>query len=349
MRTEGRAVDTSPFNGGAAYKACSSASDYASVCAGRRAGDPSLRSTWALPHHQSPGSPPNKAGVDNALSRLPQTQGLINKAAAKKHLDNHKAQWASPRSLEAKDMTEVRALPTENLFRAFYPGGEVRDVQDGPPILSIPFAPFFEWTEIESEREGHFMERWTPEAFESSFAAITPKAVFQHGRDPEMGDKLLGSPVSLRDGGYEVPLFSSVPPLLLDGLKAGAYGSSFRFHVPPGGDEITWRPSRSTFNPEGLPERVVAGGRVREVGPVTFPAYTGATAGIRSLTDEFRPHDLDSEIAQMVREHPKDLAARIQKALTEIAGDEEKPLEDTPPTPARFRSREEFLQWISPS
>ncbi len=44
---------------------------------------------------------------------------------------------------------------------------------------------------------------------------------------------------------------------------------------------------RSEHNPQGLPERTVTEMRVREFGPVTLPAYAGATAGIRSMTDEF--------------------------------------------------------------
>jgi phage head maturation protease len=253
--------------------------------------------------------------------------------------------------MSAIQAQEAAAIPTQNLFRAIYPGVEVREVPDGQPVLAGHFARFNEWTEIDSLFEGRFMERIAPGSFVDSFSSLTPKALFQHGRDPQVGDKVLGSPVSVREdeegAAYEVPLFPSVPPLILDGLRAGAYGASFRFSV--NGEDVNRKPERSDYNPDGLPERTITSAQVAEFGPVTFPAYAGTTAGIRSLTDEFRPHDLDSEIAQMVREHPKDLAARIQKALTEIAGDEEKPLEDTPPTPARFRSREEFLQWISPS
>jgi hypothetical protein len=83
------AVDTTPWNGAAAMRACSNAACYNSICAGKRAGDPSLRSSHALPHHKSPGSPPNAGGVRNALSRLPQTQGLTNKEAARRHLEAH--------------------------------------------------------------------------------------------------------------------------------------------------------------------------------------------------------------------------------------------------------------------
>src|SRR5215831_3365217 len=90
---ERAAVDNSTWDGGAAMSSCASgsapASCYSRICAGRRTGDPALQSTWALPHHKHPGDPPNAAGVRNALSRLPQTDGLINKKAAQQHLEAH--------------------------------------------------------------------------------------------------------------------------------------------------------------------------------------------------------------------------------------------------------------------
>lgn len=45
------------------------------------------------------------------------------------------------------------------------------------------------------------------------------------------------------------------------------------------------RVKRSTWNPDALPERTIRSAQVFEFGPVTFPAYVGATAGIRSPTD----------------------------------------------------------------
>jgi ATP-dependent protease ClpP protease subunit len=72
-----------------AAKSDDPAKAYASICAGRRSGDPGKQSSWALPHHEHPGSPPDEAGVRNALARLPQTQGLVNKSAAQSHLEAH--------------------------------------------------------------------------------------------------------------------------------------------------------------------------------------------------------------------------------------------------------------------
>ena len=70
---------------------------------------------------------------------------------------------------------------------------------------------------------------------------------------------------------------------LIPGLQAGAYGSSFRFTVVREDMDNTAR--ASSYNPLGLPERTIREATVLEFGPVTFPAYGGATAGVRSLTD----------------------------------------------------------------
>jgi ATP-dependent protease ClpP protease subunit len=73
----------------AAAKSDDPAKAYAAICAGRRAGEPGKQSSWALPHHAHPGDGPDGDGVRNALSRLPQTQGLTNEEAAKAHLEAH--------------------------------------------------------------------------------------------------------------------------------------------------------------------------------------------------------------------------------------------------------------------
>lgn len=92
-RLRNAAADESAWDGSAAMSAAAGsdnpAAAYKAICAGRKAGDPDLQSSWALPHHKHPGDAPNAAGVKNALGRLPQTQGLTNEAAAKAHLEAH--------------------------------------------------------------------------------------------------------------------------------------------------------------------------------------------------------------------------------------------------------------------
>jgi HK97 family phage prohead protease len=152
------------------------------------------------------------------------------------------------------------------------------------------FARFNEWTEIDSVFEGRFLERVAPGAFAHSLAhdRARIRVLFQHGRDPQVGAKPLGIPTVLREdelgGAYEVPLLDTAYVReLIPGLRAGAYGASFRFSVMR--EHLVRSPERSAYNPHQLPERTIQEARVFELGPVTFAAYDGATAGVRSLTD----------------------------------------------------------------
>lgn len=91
----GGSYDSSPWDGAAAMAGCTSAADYRAICAGEHtAGSPDERQHWALPHHAKPGAAPNRAGVNAALSRLPQTQDLADAPAARSHLEAHAKLWA---------------------------------------------------------------------------------------------------------------------------------------------------------------------------------------------------------------------------------------------------------------
>jgi hypothetical protein len=342
------AIDNSAWDGNKAMTQCSSAADYNKICAGKTSGDPALRSSHKLPHHYLAKAPvPNAAGVRAALQRFGQTQGLTNAAEARRHLEAHMS------TIQAQ---EASALPRADLYRAIAPSAEnfeLREESDGGRTLVVNFARFNEWTEIDSWFEGRFMERVLPGAFVDSFAERMPKITFNHGRDPELGDKLLGHPVTAREtdvgGVAEAPMFAGVPSLVVDGLRAGAYGASFRFGIDE--ETIVQRPELSDHNPEGLPERSIVKASVFETGPVTFPAYVGATAGVRSLTDEFRP--ATETVAELARRRPGELARMIEEALKNRKGAEEKPPEEKPlpaaPEVRRFRTREEWLAWMSTS
>ncbi len=189
------------------------------------------------------------------------------------------------------------AFPREDLYRAVYPGVEVRDdSSSGMPTLFGHFAVFNTPTEINSAFEGRFIERISPGAFKKTLRENRDKirVLFQHGKDPQIGDKPLGPLEAAREdetgAAYSVPLLDTAYNReLLPGLKAGLYGSSFRFQVMK--EEVDQNPKRSASNPDRLPERTITEAKVLEFGPVTFPAYEGATAGVRSMTDRF--HDVE--------------------------------------------------------
>ena len=108
------------------------------------------------------------------------------------------------------------------------------------------------------------------------------RVLFQHRRDPLIGEKPLGAIEYLaedaRGAAHEVSLLNTAYVReLLPALEAGLYGASFRF-----------LPLRPSHNPQALPEVTVTEASVSEFGPVTFRAYATATAGLRccALTDE---------------------------------------------------------------
>jgi len=185
----------------------------------------------------------------------------------------------------------------ETIIRAAGTGLEFRSSSNddlGPGylgLLRILFSPVNEWTEIRSAYEGNFMERFAPGSWKKTIAerASQVRSLFQHGMDPQIGDKPLGPIHRLEEnenGGYgEVALLdTSYNRDLLPALKDGLYGSSHRFEVMR---EKRDQPGRSDYNPDGIEERTIIEARLREFGPVTWGAYEGATAGMRSMTDEF--------------------------------------------------------------
>jgi HK97 family phage prohead protease len=187
--------------------------------------------------------------------------------------------------------TKVEHPRRDGLYRAARTGVELRAAQDGTmPTLVGHFAVFDQPTEIASFFEGNFIERIAPGAFKKTFRENKDsiKCLFQHGCDPDIGNKPLGPVSVLREDEtgayYEVPLIDAdyVRGDVLPGLEAGLYGASFCFEVIK--EEFDEEPAPSADNPRGLPERTLLEVRVPEFGPVTFPAYEGATAGVRSIT-----------------------------------------------------------------
>lgn len=184
---------------------------------------------------------------------------------------------------EGRVVSMSGAVPPHLEERSGRWGVAVRSSPTGNRTMSGHFAVFNRWTEIDSAYEGRFMERIAPGSFLGTFAEDRDRmrVRFNHGRDPSIGDKVLGPIVTLREEGrgayYEVPLLTTFYNAdLLPGLEAGLYGSSFRFRVVR--EELVDRPGASGYNPEGLPERTIREAQVFEFGPVTFSAYEAATA-----------------------------------------------------------------------
>lgn len=190
--------------------------------------------------------------------------------------------------------------PKDNLVRAWVTpeATSLRAASSGDGSTMFGhFAVFNRWTEIASYFEGNFLERIAPGAFADTFRAKAAqvRVLYDHGADPQIGNKPLGIPTTLREDKtgayYEVDLFdSSYVNDLKPAIRANQLGASFRFKVTA--ESWATPTDATTDNPMKLDERTITGVDLYEFGPVTFPAYSEATVGMRSRTDEFIDHFL---------------------------------------------------------
>jgi HK97 family phage prohead protease len=165
--------------------------------------------------------------------------------------------------------------------------------ETGAPLISGYMLRWDEWAEINNMLEGHFFERFQKGAFSKTIRESLKRGqvLFQHGQDGRVGQKPIARLLDIQEDEtgprYEAELLDAgyVRDEVLPGLRAGLYGTSFTWRPVKQQDEQ--RPRRSSRNPEGLRETTVTEAFLRELGPVTFPAYAGSSATVRSLTDEF--------------------------------------------------------------
>jgi hypothetical protein len=224
----------------------------------------------------------------------------------------------------------------ELVYRATEPAAmQLVEADDVAPMLEGRMMPYDEWTEIKSRVEGHFLERFSPGALAKTMAERSDRirVLFEHGLDV-LGGQTIAAIEEMRDepdgAYYRASLLDGLPNLLISGLRRGLYGSSVRYG-PVKWDRVKF-PKRSEHNPDGLEERTVREGFVKEFSVTTFPQYAGATAHIRSLTDDIAAHKLlgDSRFLDFLetqaepqhsdREEPEDQAPE-QSRSTQPARD----------------------------
>ena len=270
----------------------------------------------------------------------------------------HETEDAAKQQMAALYANEDRSVefehPRANLVRSLAEAPSVEraeaDASDGRiGTLTGQFARYSEWAEIDSLFEGHFLERFNPGAFARTIKNNLGrmKVLLEHGQDPVVGNKSLGPIESLEDEAsgvrYVVPLIdTSYNRDLVPALDAGLYGSSMRFEVVT--DEWEHEPKRTEFNPDGLPQRSVNEAKVLEFGPVTFPAYVGASAGLRSDTDRFllEPFMRDPERFTALLE-----SLRTGQPLPSAPASKGTAQQDPAPTPSRLLNDMEWTQWLT--
>jgi HK97 family phage prohead protease len=239
----------------------------------------------------------------------------------------------------------MSAAPTDNLVRAWArpEATSLRAASDGDGSTMFGhFAVFNQWTEIDSWFEGRFLEQIAPGAFKETFRAKADqiRVLYDHGADPQIGNKPLGTPDVLREDRqgayYEVGLFdASYVNDLKPAINARQLGASFRFRVT--GEEWSTPSESSKANPQQLDERTITGVELYEFGPVTFPAYPDASAGLRSRTDEFLEHFLNDPlfVARFKERVGPAVVNQIRAGLPTAAGDPAAPpAPGEPPEPA---------------
>lgn len=229
----------------------------------------------------------------------------------------------------------------ELVYRAADPS-LMRFAEDGDesPVIEGRMMPYLEWTEINSPIEGHFMERFAPGALAKTISerATRIRALFEHGLDKAFGNQTIAVIDEMRDeqdgAHFRASLLDGLPPLLLAGLRRGLYGSSVRY------GPVKWErvrsPRKSDSNPEGIPEITVREAFIREFSVVTFPQYAGATARMRSLTDEVAARQLLGDPSRLL----EIIATQTEPQHSEREGQEA-------PAPERSRSTQQTNDYLN--
>ncbi len=239
-----------------------------------------------------------------------------------------------------KTMTQA---PRDDLIRK-NGSFEMRASDEGDGRTLHGYAAMFnEDTEINSW-EGKFIERIAPGAFKKTLKESRDqvKILFNHGMDPQIGDKPLGRAKTLRedkDGLYvEVPLSrTSYNEDIIALLEDRALdGMSFRFSVV----RDTWdEPTKRN----GLPVRTLNEVRLMELGPVTFPAYQATSAGVRSRDTFDRwmslPDEKRDAIAQILG------TSGIPVGNGELDAASNTDIAPEPVAAGHHPSRSRYLQW----
>jgi hypothetical protein len=108
---------------------------------------------------------------------------------------------------------------TEMLFRA---------AGDGGGVLAGRMMPYGEWTEVNSLKEGHFLERFAPGALAGNAIPAMAKRIrvlFEHGLDTVLGRQAIAAIEEMRDepdgAYYRARLLDGLPELLVAGLRRG--------------------------------------------------------------------------------------------------------------------------------
>lgn len=222
-------------------------------------------------------------------------------------------------------------------------------------------AVFGQETEIDSW-EGHFIETIRKGAFRKSIRETTPVMQFDHGRHPLIGSIPIGRIEDLRED--DDGLFAQAritDNWLMEPIRDAideqtVNGMSFRFEVV----REQWRDKDGkTVRPEevldllwmpgdrGPLQRELIELKVRELGPVVFPAYTGTSVSVRARSlahglahDDHLTRDIRRSLARdaAVPQVPEDPELRREVAAALLFDRSDAPPTEGHPPPAERES-----------
>lgn len=168
---------------------------------------------------------------------------------------------------------------------------EVRDAGDHP--VAYGYAARFG---VLSKNLGGFVERVDPGAFTKTISEADVLGLYNHDMSAVLGRRSAGTlrlEVDERGLRYEIDLPATTVgrdlAILLE--RGDISGSSFGFRAV----QDDW-----TVTDQGFPLRILRETALRDVGPVTAPAYSDSSSALRSLA-EARGYDIDT-LAQAARD-----------------------------------------------
>ncbi len=162
--------------------------------------------------------------------------------------------------------------------------------------------------------EGNFTERISPGAFKKTLEGRKPVMQYNHGKDARVGSTPIGVYEELREDETGVfakgRLFDNqmVEPVRQAVEAQAISGQSITFEVirdewrDSQGRQITGRElSKKLFDTrDGGLQRTIKEIRLREAGPVLYPAYESTTVGVRSAED-LNVTERDEIVAEYIR------------------------------------------------
>ena len=161
---------------------------------------------------------------------------------------------------------------------------EVVEGRSGEPARLVGYAAVFNQETVINSPDGPFRERIMPTAFNDAIERDDVIAAVNHDEKMVLGRARKGTlklSVDARGLRYEVALpNTSLGRDTLENVRSGNYaGSSFKFALSRDGFRV--QPPRNVDDmPLVMIDRVKS---LKDVGPVTFPAYEGTSVSVRSL------------------------------------------------------------------